>query len=213
MVQRHAVEKHRQSGQQGRQGPSVRAEASIDIWIAHYASSSPDQSKKQWRETKTISRSFQARSSALVARWRSCGRGSTDMDAKDKLVRLDRARWRTLAVVPERSCQFTLQCGTSMPLIFKEKAETEMYALGIPIETAARVLGAQYETHRPVDRPPHKATLRHLFERITRLAMLFHLRLKACRVSFELTEFAPICPSPALKCKSTPVYPADNPDP
>ena len=90
-----------------------------------------------------------------------------------------------------------------MPLIFKEKAETEMYALGIPIETAAPVLGAQYETHRPVDRPLHKATLRHLFERITRLAMLFHLRLKACRVSFELTEFAPTCPSPALKCKST----------
>ena len=79
-----------------------------------------------------------------------------------------------------------------------------MYALGIPIETAARVLGAQYETHRPVDRPLHKATLRHLFERITRFAMLFHLRLKACRVSFELTEFAPTCPSPALKCKSTP---------
>jgi hypothetical protein len=90
-----------------------------------------------------------------------------------------------------------------MPLIFKEKAETEMYALGIPIEIAAQVLGAQYETHRPVDRPLHKATIRHLFERITRFAMLFHLRLKACRVSFELTEFAPTCPSPALKCKST----------
>ena len=29
-----------------------------------------------------------------------------------------------------------------MPLIFKEKAETEMYALGIPIETAGRVCHA-----------------------------------------------------------------------
>ena len=51
-----------------------------------------------------------------------------------------------------------------MPLIFKEKAETEMYALGIPIETAGRVLGTQFEIHRPVDRPVHEATLRHVFE-------------------------------------------------
>ena len=90
-----------------------------------------------------------------------------------------------------------------MPLIFKEKAETEMYALGIPIETADRVLGTQYETHRPVDRPVHKATLRQLFERITRVSMLFHLRQRGFRVSFELTEFAPTPPSPTLNCKST----------
>ena len=84
------------------------------------------------------------------------------------LVVFERVPWQRMVAGAEAheaakvyySCQFTLQCGTSMPLIFKEKAETEMYALGIPIETAGRVLGTQYETHRPVDRPVHKATLR-----------------------------------------------------